>query len=1079
MRILLLLLVLSGSTFADEFFPIVISGMEVSLFAREPMVRNPCAIAFDARGRLCVGMGPQYRNPRQDTPGDSVYILIDDDGDGQADRSKEFATGLNCIQSLAWRGDELWIANSPDLTVVRDLDGDDKADEYVRLYTDLGNLEHALHGLNWGPDGKLYMSKGNSKGLTQPPERIAPKAFRDLWGITTENLPDFPPPVRFNKNNYKHNYHDPQDDWGREGGILRCNPDGSHLEIVARGLRNPWDITFDDGFDWLGTDNDQTGGDKIIAPFFGAHFGWGHSWSFDWLGENHLPTVPASGPLFEGSGAGVIYCGLQRYPENLRGVFLINDWLQRQVYIFSPRWDGARLMPQQIPLPLLASAGTGRTMERSRGRKFDPVDIEIGPDEAIYISSWGRQYGAEFRENEQVNEGRIYKLWPKFAPPLKWRLPSAPISEWPVETLLEHLGSHLPVWRVNAQEELIRRRRTEELLNVIEQKGTPQALQTWALWTIGRMNVPDQRFIRDALDGSAPLNIRLQSLRILAHRKSWTHALTALLEDQDARIRREAVLALRQSERKTDTAALLQLVAREKDRIVYYTAWGALGQLLSEPERRALLNHSAAGIRQAALLSLLEEGRLAENELQPLTHDSFPSIAQLARQRLSGSSQIEIRGRPLPVPEAGHTSVKINDVLPLLRTADAARGHDLFFDRNAAGCTACHRIGGAGALLAPDLSTIGLRAEYDFIVQSILDPSAVITEGFASQTFTTRDDRELTGIVAEESGIAITLVLASGQTVTIPRDQILSRVSSHSSGMPGNFGELLSAQQVADIAVFLKTIPEFSVQRQPGSFDIRLGTNGVMTYLFAHPMLTRPALVNVRTAAGIPVTREFPAPKSADHRWMHPGLAISFGWLNGHDYWRMKAPVRHKSFLREPVVADKAVSWTVRDEYLTENATEIVCNQDTAFQLSCTPDGLLLKIESEFYNDQRDFSFGDQEESGLCLRVPPNLTVQNGGTILNDRGEKNEPGTWGKPFRWIDYSGLVENQWRAGILIVPSPENPGTCWSHSRDYGVLVANPFPKQPHERPQPFTKTLVKKGERFHLGYSVLIYEEIRKE
>ena len=114
---------------AADDFPIVADDLEVTLFAREPMVRNPCAITFDTSGRLCVGMGPQYRNPTPETPGDSVFILIDSDGDGRADQRKLFATGLNAIQGLAWKGDRLYIANAPDLTVARDLDGDDEADE--------------------------------------------------------------------------------------------------------------------------------------------------------------------------------------------------------------------------------------------------------------------------------------------------------------------------------------------------------------------------------------------------------------------------------------------------------------------------------------------------------------------------------------------------------------------------------------------------------------------------------------------------------------------------------------------------------------------------------------------------------------------------------------------------------------------------------------------------------------------------------------------------------------------------------------------------------------------------------------
>ena len=140
---------------AAKLLPVAPPGVAVTLVAREPLLRNPCALAFDARGRLFAGQGPQYRNPKPDTPGDTVELLLDDDGDGVFDRTKTFARGLNCVQGLAWHGRDLYIANSPDLTIVRDLDGDDEADEYVLLYTDLGNIEHAVHGLTFAPDGKL------------------------------------------------------------------------------------------------------------------------------------------------------------------------------------------------------------------------------------------------------------------------------------------------------------------------------------------------------------------------------------------------------------------------------------------------------------------------------------------------------------------------------------------------------------------------------------------------------------------------------------------------------------------------------------------------------------------------------------------------------------------------------------------------------------------------------------------------------------------------------------------------------------------------------------------------------------
>ncbi|MFP6762354.1 MAG: hypothetical protein VB858_02010 [Planctomycetaceae bacterium] len=55
--------------------PDALPGFQIEFFAREPVVRNPCAMAFDFTGRLFFGMGPQYRNPVPDTPGDSGVFV--------------------------------------------------------------------------------------------------------------------------------------------------------------------------------------------------------------------------------------------------------------------------------------------------------------------------------------------------------------------------------------------------------------------------------------------------------------------------------------------------------------------------------------------------------------------------------------------------------------------------------------------------------------------------------------------------------------------------------------------------------------------------------------------------------------------------------------------------------------------------------------------------------------------------------------------------------------------------------------------------------------------------------------------
>jgi putative membrane-bound dehydrogenase-like protein len=666
--------VVLGQPPSDPALPTVPADLTVKLFAREPLIRNPSAMAFDRRGRLFVGQGPQYRNPKPDTPGDTVVILIDSNRDGIADSAKTFASGLNSIQGLSWHGQDLWIGNSPDLTMVRDLDGDDVADEYVKIFTDLGNLEHANHGHNWAPDGKFYFSQGTSKGLTQP-GRVAPKPFRDLWDVRAPaGTPDFPQPQVFTRSEYKATYQDPRDEWGREGGVLRSDDKGANLEIVSRGFRNPWDIAFDSGFNWLGTDNDQSDGDRVFMPFFGAHFGWGHVWSNHWTGRDHAPTAPISGPVFDGSGTGILYYDAPQMPPAYRGVWFFNDWLRKTTFVYRPRWEGALIQPEGGRWQAFATGGgAGRAVAYYGAAResaepaaasplFKPVDIVAGPDGALYISGWGEEYGVVWKNGEQANEGRIFRIsWPA-APVNHWDTSKRgkPAGQWTFDELVEDLGSLLPSWSIDAQDELVRRGAAikNELTAILRRGGLPQAQETWALWALGRMAPTDRSIDAWFAETGRTLsfNARIQAIRIAAHRirehrrtDQLPPYIVAALQDSEPRVRFAAVQAIAQARQRQLVPQLCDLAAEETDRVTFYAAWQGLREIATPDALRALLEDRRGAVRRAALLALLESRALEPGAVKPLVKDGDAGTSEIAANWLAqseGNPLIDVSPRP-------------------------------------------------------------------------------------------------------------------------------------------------------------------------------------------------------------------------------------------------------------------------------------------------------------------------------------------------------------------------------------------------------------------------------------------------
>jgi len=276
--------------------------------------------------------------------------------------------------------------------------------------------------------------------------------------------------------------------------------------------------------------------------------------------------------------------------------------------------------------------------------------------------------------------------------------------------------------------------------------------------------------------------------------------------------------------------------------------------------------------------------------------------------------------------------------------------------------------------------------------------------------------------------------------------------------------------------------PKVSFKRDAGRIEIRIGDKAIATYVYEDPAIPRPYFCQVKTRNGVQVTRIHPPDPvinkgNDDHPTFHPGIWLAFGDIGGKDFWRNKARVRHVKFI-EPFVEEAGGGrFAVVNSYETSGGQDSpVCEETCTYSIHAGPIEYFLIAKSEFRSDKADFAFGDQEEMGFGIRLDTALTVKSGsGKILNSEGGENEKGTWGKQAEWCAAWGTTDDK-SAAVALMPAPDNFRPSWFHTRDYGLMVANPFggksmtgPENPAVAPD---VTVVKKGEILKLGFGIWV-------
>jgi quinoprotein glucose dehydrogenase len=560
-----------------------------------------------------------------ETEHERVRLLEDTKGAGKADKATVFADGFKDAPVgigaglLARRGN-VYYTCIPDLWLLRDTKGDGKADVRQSLARGFGVhvcfFGHDLHGLRMGPDGRLYFSIGD-RGFN-----VTTKEGKPLVNLDS-------------------------------GAVLRCEPDGSHLEVVATGLRNPQELAFDAQGNLFTVDNNSDSGDRcrLVYVVPGGDSGWrtGYQYGSDlgdrgpfnaekvWgLGDPDQPAyiVPPLAHLTTGP-AGLCYNpGATALPERYAGHFFVCDFQaagsRSGVWSFAVRPRGA-------------------AFEISDAHEFIKgvlaTDCDFGPDGGFYVSDWVHGWAL-------TGKGRIYRFADAEAAKnsllaeVKSLLAQgfAGESADDLATVLEH-----PDLRVRQEAQFALAEKGRDALPVLERVakgGTNRSARLHAVWGLGQLARGGEAGAVGALTGllkDSDAEVRAQAARALGDSRTATAGpLLPLLQDPAPRVRFQAALALAGT--KLDTAGLQAVVALLRDnadRDAYLRHAGVLALAAAE-DRAALVaagKDESASVRLAVALALR---RLHAPEVADFLTDADPHVATEAARAIYDG----------PIPEA-------------------------------------------------------------------------------------------------------------------------------------------------------------------------------------------------------------------------------------------------------------------------------------------------------------------------------------------------------------------------------------------------------------------------------------------
>ncbi len=579
----------------------VADGLEVTLFAVEPQLVNPADMDVDARGRVWITEGANYRkwaSPPLRPEGDRIVILEDTDGDGVADKVSTFYQGpeINTALGICVLGNKVIVSCSPNIMVFSiDPSGDKAAGPPQILFTGIKGTQHdhGAHAFVFGPDGKLYWNFGNSGGEVKTADGA--KILTDQAGnrVTADGKPY------------------------RQGMVFRCNHDGSEFETLAWNFRNNYEVAVDSFGTLWQSDNDDDGNQGVRINYvmeFGNYgyadeltgAGWKTGWDkakakgasesdkvfHEWhqFDPGVVPNLLHTG---QGSPTGIAVYEGGLLPKIFQGQVIHCDAGPRVVRAYPVTPSGA------------GYASTITNVLSSNENWFRPSDVCVAPDGSLFIADWNDAGvgGHNMADRDLATmTGRVLRVAPKghkYSPP-KHDFGTA-------AGCVAALQSPNQATRYLAWTEL--NKMQEKALGQLDKlftEGKDARLRARAVQLLARIKGQEKLYVRRALQDKDE-NLRLTGLRIArALKQDVIPLVKQLADDKSAAVRRECAIALRHNPSPDAPKLWAQLaqqhdgkdrwylealgIAADKQEEKFFASWlGAVGERWNTPGARDII----------------------------------------------------------------------------------------------------------------------------------------------------------------------------------------------------------------------------------------------------------------------------------------------------------------------------------------------------------------------------------------------------------------------------------------------------------------------------------------------------------